>query len=84
MSAAISALSVEALPTAKEPDDAYVAQHVFRLQELTTIRRIAELKSRLQRTSPVDHAVEYNKMFGELVALEQHRRQLRDRVVGTQ
>ena len=68
----------------KEPDDAYVAQHVFRLQELTTIRRIAEVKSRLQRTSPVDHAVEYNKMFGELVALEQHRRQLRDRVVGTQ
>ena len=84
VSAAISALSVEALPTAKEPDDAYVAQHVFRLQELTTIRRIAEVKSRLQRTSPVDHAVEYNKMFGELVALEQHRRQLRDRVVGTQ
>ena len=84
VSSAISALSVEALPTAKEPDDTYVAQHVFRLQELTTIRRIAELKSRLQRTNPVEHATEYNRMFGELVALEQHRRQLRDRVVGTQ
>ncbi len=84
VSSAISALSVEPLPTAKEPDDTYVAQHVFRLQELTTIRRIAELKSRLQRTNPVEHATEYNRMFGELVALEQHRRQLRDRVVGTQ
>ena len=57
---------------------------MFRLQELTTIRRIAELKSRLQRTNPVEHAAEYNRMFGELVALEQHRRQLRDKVVGTQ
>jgi DNA primase len=84
VSGAVTALSVEALPTAKEPDDAYVAQHVYRLQELTTIRRIAELKSRLQRTNPVEHAGEYNRMFGELVALEQHRRQLRDRVVGTQ
>ena len=46
------------------------------------MRRIADLKSRLQRTNPVEHPADYNRMFGELVALEQHRRTLRDRAVG--
>jgi DNA primase len=84
VSSTISALAVEPLPTAKEPDASYVALHVFRLLELTTMRRIAEVKSRLQRTNPVEHATEYNRMFGELAALEQHRRTLRDRTVGAQ
>ena len=61
---------------------AYVAAHVFRLQEVTAMRRIADLKSRLQRTNPVEHATEYNRMFGELVALEQHRRTLREKAIG--
>jgi DNA primase len=74
----LSALAVEPLLTAKEPDAGYVAQHVNRLRELTVMRRIAELKSRLQRTNPVEQAADYNKMFGELVALEQHRRNLRE------
>ena len=55
-SAAISALGVEPLKTAKEPDAAFVASHVYRLQELTALRRIAEVKSRLQRTNPVEQA----------------------------
>ena len=48
------------------------------------MRRIADLKSRLQRTNPVEHQADYNKMFGELVALEQHRRTLRDQQVAAQ
>ncbi|NYD41406.1 DNA primase [Nocardioides panaciterrulae] len=84
VSSAISALGVEPLLTAKEPDASYVALHVFRLLELTTMRRIAELKSRLQRTNPVEHPTEYNRMFGELAALEQHRRTLRERTVSAQ
>ncbi len=80
----ISALTVEPLLSAKEPDDAYVGQHVHRLRELTAMRRIADLKSRLQRTNPVDEATEYNRMFGELVALEQHRRSLRERALESQ
>jgi DNA primase len=79
---ALNALAVEPLLSMKEPDAGYVAVHVYRLQELTVMRRIAELKSRLQRTNPVDQAVEYNRMFGELVALEQHRRNLRERAIG--
>ncbi|MCW2795288.1 DNA primase [Nocardioides sp.] len=80
-SSAISALGVEPLLTAKEADPAYVALHVFRLLELTAMRRIAAVKSRLQRTNPVENPHDYNKMFGELAALEQHRRSLQDRAL---
>ncbi|HET6626849.1 MAG TPA: DNA primase [Nocardioidaceae bacterium] len=79
---ALNALAVEPLLSMKEPNEAYVGAHVYRLQELTVMRRIADLKSKLQRTNPVDHATEYNRMFGELVALEQHRRNLRETSMG--
>jgi DNA primase len=80
--AALSALAVEPLLSRKGADEAFVANTVYRLQELTAQRRIATLKSKLQRTNPVEHAADYNKMFGELTALEQHRRQLRDLALG--
>ncbi len=80
---ALSALAVEPLLSSKEPTAAYVAAHVYRLQEVTVMRRIAQLKSRLQRTNPVEHATEYNRMFGALVALEQHRRTLREKAIGS-
>ena len=53
------------------------------LRLLTVKRTIAELKSRLQRTNPVEAPKKYNQMFSELVVLEakaqgaahpQHRR----------
>jgi DNA primase len=78
---AISALSVERIPSAGDPDTAYAGAHVTKLQELTVLRRIQTLKSRLQRTNPVEQQADYNRMFGELVALEQQRRALRDRLV---
>ena len=77
---AVNALAVE--PLLREPDPAYALQHVLRLQELTAMRRIAQLKSKLQRTNPVEEAAAYNRMFGELVALESHRRTLRERAIG--
>ena len=79
---AFNALAVEPVLAAKEPDQAYAAAHVYRLQEVTAMRRITDLKSKLQRTNPVDEATEYNRMFGELVALESHRRTLRERGIG--
>ena len=79
---ALAALAVEPVRSSKEPDAAYVAAHVFRLQEITVMRRINDLKSKLQRTNPVEQATEYNRMFGELVALEQHRRTLREQSIG--
>ena len=81
---AVSALAVEPLLTGKEPDGTYVAQHVVRLLELTALRRIATVKAKLQRTNPVEEAEAYNRMFGELAALEAHRRALRDRIVGSE
>jgi len=84
VSSAVSALGVEPLKTHGDPTPSYVVAHVYRLQELTTMRRIADLKSRLQRTNPVERAGDYNRMFGELVALEQHRRVLREHQVGPQ
>lgn len=82
VASAVTELTVEPILAASEPDAAYVSHHVFRLLELTALRRIADIKSRLQRTNPVEHATDYNRMFGELAALEQHRRTLRDNIVG--
>ncbi|MCD6639376.1 MAG: DNA primase [Nocardioides sp.] len=82
VASAITELGVEPVISSEQPTPAYAAAYVYRLQELTTSRRIADLKSRLQRTNPVDHAADYNRMFGQLVALEQHRRALREHAVG--
>lgn len=82
VSSAVSALAVEPLRTQRAPDAAYAAQHSYRLQELTALRRIGEVKSRLQRTNPVEQVADYNRMFGELIALERHRRTLREHAMG--
>ncbi|MCD9197393.1 DNA primase [Aeromicrobium wangtongii] len=58
---------------------AVVMSDIIRLQILTLGRRVAEVKSKLQRTNPIDEAETYNRMFGELIALEQQLRDLRDR-----
>lgn len=83
LSSTVSALAVEPIPVNKDVDAGYVATHLFRLQELTALRRIDEVKSRLQRTNPVENETEFNRMFGELAALEQARRTLREKIVGS-
>ena len=45
-------------------------------------RRIQAVKSRLQRTNPIDQQAAYNRMAGELFALEKQRRDLRTRATG--
>lgn len=80
--AAITELGVEPVRGTSDPNPTFAVAYVYRLQELTTSRRIADVKARLQRTNPVDHALDYNRMFGELVMLEQHRRKLREGAVG--
>ena len=82
VSSLVSALAVEPIPVHREVDAAYVANHIYRLQELTVLRRIDEVRSRLQRTNPLDQAADYNKMFGELAALEERRRTLREKIAG--
>lgn len=83
LASTVSALTLEALPTGKEPDASYVMQYVVRLLELTALRRIAALKSKVQRMDPIKEAEAYNRIYGELAALEGYRRALRDRIVGS-
>ncbi|GAB3740377.1 DNA primase [Microlunatus parietis] len=77
-------LAVEPLPITGEPTERLVAAYSSGLQLLTVMRQIAELKSKLQRTNPVDQAVKYNQMFSELVVLEARRHALHQRSIGAQ
>ncbi len=45
---------------------------------------IADAKSKLGRLNPAENPEEYNRLFGDLVALEQQRRVLRERGLGAQ
>ena len=76
-------LAVEPLPSEDQALTRYATEVLARLEELAATRRIAEVKSRLQRINPVEQSGEYNRLFGELVALEAHRRALRERSIGT-
>jgi DNA primase len=59
-----------------EPDARYIEAQFARVEELSVSRDIARIKSRLQRMNPVTEQAEYNRMFGDLVALEQRRKVL--------
>ncbi|HEY5359442.1 MAG TPA: DNA primase [Streptosporangiaceae bacterium] len=59
-----------------EPDARYIEAQFARVEELALSRDIARVKSRLQRMNPVTEQAEYNRMFGDLVALEQRRKVL--------
>ena len=81
----VTRLAVEALwvPRADgEPDARYADAVLARVEELAVSRRIAAVKSRLQRLNPVDSQPEYNRTFGDLVALEQRRKALVEKAAG--
>jgi DNA primase len=83
--AMVTQLAVEPLHapgTDGEPDERYAEAVLVRVEELAVSRRIAKIKSRLQRLSPVDEQAEYNRMFGDLVALEQRRKVLSEWAAG--
>lgn len=78
----LSVAAVEPMRARESNTAAVVASVILRLQMLTCGRRITEVKSKLQRTNPIEQAEPYNRMFGELIALEQQFRTLRDRSLG--
>ncbi|MGH3597204.1 MAG: DNA primase, partial [Mycobacterium sp.] len=66
----VSELGVEAIRV--DDDDKlprYIAGVLARLQEVWVGRQIAEVKSKLQRMSPVEQGDEYHALFGDLVAM---------------
>jgi len=67
-------LAVE--PIMHEPTPAYAGEYAALLRVQTLARRIAELKSKLQRTNPIENQAQYNRMFADLVGLEKTRREL--------
>jgi DNA primase len=80
--ALVPRLSVDQLMCDGEPDPHYVAQTLSRLQLFSVSRRIAELKSRVQRLNPVTNKDSYLQAAGELFSLEQHARALREQAIG--
>lgn len=56
--------------------------YAAKLRLLSTVRAIADLKSKLQRTNPVDQQTAYNQMFADLLVLENRRKDLQARSVG--
>ncbi len=80
----LAALAVEPLSLTGAPERRYVTANAAKLQLLSVMRRIAALKSKLQRTNPVDSATTYNQMFSELVVLEARRKELQNRSLGAQ
>lgn len=80
----LGALAVEPIHSKKELTASYVDVHACRLRELTARRRIDEVKSRLQRMNPVTETTDYNRLYGELIALEQFRRDLNEQALAAQ
>ncbi|MGH3663604.1 MAG: DNA primase [Micromonosporaceae bacterium] len=80
--ALVGELSVEPLRYDTEADPRYVTITLARLQLPTVNRRVAELKSRLQRINPVERKDEYLTLAGELFSLEQQARGLKEQALG--
>jgi DNA primase len=77
----VISLAVDPLLTEK-PTPTYVVAYTAKLRLLTVSRQIAKIKSRLQRTNPVEDPTTYNKTFSELVVLEAQRKELQNRSLG--
>jgi DNA primase len=75
----LSIAAVEPLRAREGNMSAVVTSVIIRLQLLTLGRRTAEIKSKLQRTNPVEEADAYNRLFGDLMAVDKQYRELRER-----
>jgi DNA primase len=78
----ISELGVEGIQVDDERLPRYIAGVLARLQEVWMGRQIAEVKSKLQRMSPIEQGDEYHALFGDLVAMEAYRRSLLEQASG--
>ncbi len=78
----VTELGVETIKVDEDRLPRYIGGVLARLQEVWVGRQVAEIKSRLQRMSPVEQGEEYHAMFGDLVALEAYRRSLLEQASG--
>jgi DNA primase len=80
----LHALAVEALPSGDEAQERYARGMLARMHEIVTGRQVAAIKSKLQRINPQEQPDDHARLFGELIALESYRRNLRERAIGGQ
>jgi DNA primase len=79
----VTGLAVEPPPVITgEPDAGYADNLLARIGEIGVSREIAAIKARLQRMNPLEDQPKYNRLYGDLIALEQRRRALVDRSAG--
>jgi len=78
----VNELSVDAINADDDRLPRYISGVLARLQEVWIGRQIAEVKSKLQRMSPVEQGDEYHALFGDLVAMESYRRSLLEQASG--
>ncbi|MDZ4269240.1 MAG: DNA primase [Mycobacterium sp.] len=78
----VNELGVDAINADDERLPRYIGGVLARLQEVWIGRQIAEVKSKLQRMSPVEQGDEYHALFGDLVAMESYRRSLLEQASG--
>ena len=82
----LTALVVEPAPADLEDQSVearWCSEMIGRLEEMHLGRLITEVKGGLQRMSPLgDTADRYNRLFGDLIALESRRRAIRDKLAG--
>jgi DNA primase len=77
----VTELAVEPLelPRRNTEEARYVASVIAGVRLALVEAQVAELKSRLQRTNPVEEPDAYHHLFGDLVPLEQYRIALREK-----
>ncbi len=78
----VHGLTVEPLHSGADGQERYADAVLARMHEIVASRRVAALKSKLQRINPIEEADEHARLFGELIALESLRRGLRERAIG--
>lgn len=79
----LTELAVEPAPADESALPRYTESVVLRLHEVWVSRRLVGVKARLQRSDPSADPEAYNRLFGELMGLEKHRRDLRERGLGS-
>jgi DNA primase len=81
VAATVQELAVDPIAADDDAVARYVVSALARLHGIWVSRRLVAVKARLQRTDPEADRAGYDAMFGELMALEQMRRTLRERVI---
>lgn len=67
-----------------QPSEDYATAYVARLKLITTNRKLANLRSKLQRLNPVQNPKEHKDLFAQLLTLETDRRRYQAESLGVE